>query len=41
MERWQVEVSVENMQNVDPHIINLLETSEEESNLDDWPVTLE
>jgi hypothetical protein len=40
-ESWKAETPVEDRVAVVPCIINLKETSEEESHLDDWPVTLE
>jgi hypothetical protein len=40
-ERQEAETCIENREDVDPLIITLEETSEEESYSDDWPLTLE
>ncbi|PNF15243.1 hypothetical protein B7P43_G00986 [Cryptotermes secundus] len=39
-ERWETETSTENKESVCPLDISLEETSEEESNLDEWQVPL-
>jgi hypothetical protein len=41
MEIWEAKISIENRAVMDPLIINLKETSEEENDLNDWPVSLE
>jgi hypothetical protein len=40
-ESWEAETFIENREPVDPLIISLEETSEEDNYSDDWPVPLE